>query len=1148
MLDRLFRTLYAISVCMLIVGGTVHAEDEVNIALELWGGTAEASSEYGPAYSAKNAIDGAWDSRTTDKWNSALNETPHWLRIDLGAVYPVHRIVIRHEGVYGDGEVFNTSDFRIQTADTPTGPWTDMVPPVTGNHDDVTTLSFDPRPLRHIRLFIEKGEQKANEYARIFEVEAYTLRSELTEPKVIFSSQDHFKRVNGNSYQIRGKILFYTPEEMGDDAVFKVVVNGDEVLTVPADDAWGEYGMWLPVPEGGGEAEAVISLLEDGSERVIKRVTYTGTEPGYFSDGRVHVISSSHQDIAWMDSPENCVIGRDAHVITPALERMRENPDFRFVMESTMNLMEYLERHPESREEIARYTREGRFEWGATYNQPYESMYNGEALIRQTYLGRKWLKRELPGADSRTAWSPDVPGRALQMPQILAKSGIPYLVMSRHEQGLFHWKSPDGSSVLAYSPGHYHASGEVFRDKISRADHTTITSQAKPFDEAVASLYPVLTENEQYYRSHSLRPELGIISSTDFSGPADYDDLFATWNTSVKNGIDNDPSQPFLMPTLEYATGASYLDAVSAGNPDIPEISGERPNVWLYIHGPTHHKALSAGREAWRLLPAAETFSTIGSILTGHFGYYPGDVLESAWIDAIYPDHGWGGYQGAVTDSLFRVRMEQGRDMACILLDDALEVIVDNIKVADDGLPIIVFNPLSWSRTMPVTFPVNVYGRDNTGFILRDHEGKDVDFQVLPVKDAAFNDGTVSVMFIADEVPSLGYRTYYLTDEDVPLPNTPAEKYETVIENRFYQIEFGPGGIRSLYDRELNREIFATHTLLGGEPFMMKSEGNGAGEFAEVQQPSTDVFEHLAEYEPNWLCIESGKIRNVYETSHKMTHATVRLRVSLYHTVKRLDFDVDLLGWDGTRSREFRLAFPLALDDAQVAYHVPMGVVEVGRDEIEGAAGERYVQPCAEVHPREVQDWFAANDDGMGVTISSSVAAFDWIDPLIPDADVTVLQPILLASRRSCHGEGNWYLQAGDHSYHFSLSSYDGNWRGGYRFGMESNLPLFPVTHPRSGMTGYLPEMKSFCSVSAENLIVSTVKKCETDDSVVIRCFDIEGRDTNAAVLWFTDVGELYRTSMIEEEPQSLPMGNKAINIHVGHHAIETFKLVTDIY
>ena len=89
-------------------------------------------------------------------------------------------------------------------------------------------------------------------------------------------------------------------------------------------------------------------------------------------------------------------------------------------------LKEYLERHPGRVEEIIKYTKEGRLEWGATYNQPYEGLYSGESLVRQLYFGRKWLKKILPGCDTHVAWNIDVPGRTLQMPQILHKSGVKF--------------------------------------------------------------------------------------------------------------------------------------------------------------------------------------------------------------------------------------------------------------------------------------------------------------------------------------------------------------------------------------------------------------------------------------------------------------------------------------------------------------------------------------------------------------------------------------------------------------------------------------------------------------------------------------------------------------------------------------------------
>jgi alpha-mannosidase len=170
----------------------------------------------------------------------------------------------------------------------------------------------------------------------------------------------------------------------------------------------------------------------------------------YFSQGIIHIIPSSHQDIAWMDSPVNCMNQRDTMMIAPAIKLMEKNPSYVFSVEQVLNLEEFLSLHPDKKPQLEQLTRQGKFEWGGTYIQPYENMYSGEALIRQTYFGRKYLHQIFPGCDTKIYWNPDVPSRSIQMAQILEKSGIDYVSMSRISEGFYNWQSPDGTSVLCY--------------------------------------------------------------------------------------------------------------------------------------------------------------------------------------------------------------------------------------------------------------------------------------------------------------------------------------------------------------------------------------------------------------------------------------------------------------------------------------------------------------------------------------------------------------------------------------------------------------------------------------------------------------------------------------------------------------------------
>jgi alpha-mannosidase len=845
--------------------------------------------------------------------------------------------------------------------------------------------------------------------------------------------------------------------------------------------------------------------------------------------GRLHIISSSHQDIAWMDSPEKCMVFRDANCITPALAMMAKDPGYSFTMENMLNLMEYLERHPEKAEEIAKLTREGRMEWGATYNQPYESLLSGEQLIRGAYFGRLWLKRTFPGADAKVYFNPDVPGRAAQMPQILAKAGIPYLVMSRYHEGFYRWASPDGSSVLAYSPGHYGNAAAYL--------NAAPAEGAKAVGEKVAKW-------KGYYASRGLPPEYPLLNSVDFSQPTDFGPLIRQWN-------DGPVSPGEARPVLRYSTARKFFEAFDVGPSKLETVAGERPGLWLYIHGPTHHWAITAAREAARLLPAAEAFSTVRSLLEASFANYPAQRLAAAWEAGIYPDHGWGGKEGQITDRLFRKKYEFARDEGRAVRDEALAAIAGRIVTKPgSGTPIAVFNALSWPATAPVTARVPV----GTGrFRVVDPEGRTCPSQRRPDPARGPDEG-LSIEFLAGDVPALGYKTFYLVEDNNAARETPLASLEpTDVENRYYRIRLAPGGIASLYDKELGREVLETGKFLGFEIFTMRSVGNGAGEFGRVQQPTMEGFDTVVRHRPAWRFVaeESGPVKTVFALEQPLADCTVRQRLILYGGIKRIDCEVSLDGFDGNPYREYRLAVPVAAPQGRVAYEIPLGVLEVGSSEAKGTGGPAYGnlvydEEMKDIRPREVQNFLYAGDDRFGLTLTTSVAVNDYKDPTDDPVAYPVIQPILLASRRSCHGEGNWYLQEGDHHYRFSMTTHAAGWRSGYRAGIAANDPLVAVVAPAPGPKADLPESKSFLPYAAPNVILSTMKRAETDEAIVLRVYDIEGKDALAGIELFLPVKSALRTNIIEEDGAPLKPVKGRLVLPVGHHAVETIRLVPD--
>ena len=77
------------------------------------------------------------------------------------------------------------------------------------------------------------------------------------------------------------------------------------------------------------------------------------------------IMSSSHQDFAWMDDPASCRDFRVHQNIAPALDLMKKDSRYCFVMENMQNLMEFMEDAPERMDEVVKYMKEGRLEFGA---------------------------------------------------------------------------------------------------------------------------------------------------------------------------------------------------------------------------------------------------------------------------------------------------------------------------------------------------------------------------------------------------------------------------------------------------------------------------------------------------------------------------------------------------------------------------------------------------------------------------------------------------------------------------------------------------------------------------------------------------------------------------------------------------------------
>jgi len=858
------------------------------------------------------------------------------------------------------------------------------------------------------------------------------------------------------------------------------------------------------------------------------RPEYYGAYEPFFDNkyekGLISMMNSSHQDIAWVDRPEVCIIMRDTLLLTPIIRDAFARQDYGFDIEDGLMLREYIGRHPDAKEKITELLNRKLLSVGATYNCPYEDMYGPEDLVRQLYLGKLWVKKNFGGYDSKVYWNVDVPGKTLQFPQLLKKAGVDYMVISRHARSMTHWASPDGSSVFTYSPGHY---GE------------DIIHLSKAMGEKVKYGAEQVVWWSRYFEGGETQTPL--LSSQDMLPAIDYTDYIEAWNNTESVRDVNSQEKEVFFPHMELMTVDEYMPLAEKHATSIDTIRGERPNVWLYIHGPAHHDALTASRKASKLLPAAEKFLTVANLLDEDKMPYPYEEIDLGWQAKIYPDHGWGGHDGDITDNLFKERLVESQVRGEKLLDKATGFIAQRVNTQEmKGIPVILFNSLSWERTDPVSVKLNFPRGKAQGLGVITSDKKEVPVQFAEV--TKHSDGSIKhaeLVFVAENIPSMGYSTYYVKPQMKSNAIQNASGFESTYENDFYKVTFAQGGIEQVYDKELGRNLFSTKQFKVGEIYTLQSEGNGAGEFGDVQQPFMKDFDQVSIHGASWEVVASGDVYTTYKLVQDIKHARVVQEVTLYHKLKRIRFENKLENWDGTMYREFRTAYPVAIKNSTVRHEVPFGTVEVGKDEIH-SAGERYTPLCKDVHPRAIMDWISAGDENMLITLSSSVAAADWINPT-KDGDADLLQHVLLASRRSCHWEGNEYSQAGNHSYSHVLTSSRAGAIDGSRISKQHNDPLKVVVNPEKSVKASLPEALEFFGIDRDNVIVTAVKKAEEGEGIVLRMYDSEGQGAEVEVESFFKLNNLKHTNLIEE------YGKPIEKIEISPFGIETYLVEAEL-
>ena len=743
----------------------------------------------------------------------------------------------------------------------------------------------------------------------------------------------------------------------------------------------------------------------------------------------------------------------------------------------------------------------------------------------------------------------------------------------------FYWLGPDGSRVLFwYGPGY----------------GISDTSFLSSYHTAYKILPEMLTEfEEKGYPFDAVRFRVQGAHRDNSPPSIKFSNVAKEWNSKW--------AYPKII-IATNSDFFEYIEEKSRGN--LPVYRGELPNTDYTIGAASTAYETGINRIAHDLLLSAEKFSTIAAVITDYpYPYevlteaYNHALLfdEHTW-GMMHPI-------GPAQDACWNEKALHAYKSASLAQDvllKSLNKIVDQINLPKDGYYIVVFNPLSWRRTdvvhaylrepdpcghpihplhevpeerknreePPILVQGTALGRNiiypplsliaEPFDLIDEATNQRVPYQLIEVSSprdptplAAYRYALAgidprnkkAIVFVAEDVPPLGYKIYrILPSEKKTAFSTSLIVTDESLENQFYKIVIDPktGTIKSIYDKELGRELVDKNAPHGFNQYIARSSCTGE--------------EHSAER----IIVRKGKegpvLASIIIEGEGVGCPQITQEITIYDKIKRIDIANRLLK-DSTPFLEIYFAYPFNVDNPKVKFEATGSVVTPLKDQFPGSCTDYYA----------VQHWVNVSGGDFSITFSSIEAHM---------VEIGGLWPGYVSQAHHCitpPGYGHEFLkpgdlkkgyiysyvmnnnfrtnfqptQVGDILFRYSITTHMGDWKEGKArdFGWGISNPLIPV-FIKGRKEGRLPKSKSFCSLDRTNVMLLTLKMAEDKEGIIIRLIETEGTDAAVTVtLPFVNIKKAYLTNLMEENKKLLSTQRNKVTVPIKAFGISTIRI-----
>lgn len=840
----------------------------------------------------------------------------------------------------------------------------------------------------------------------------------------------------------------------------------------------------------------------------------------------MHAVGNSHIDEAWLwPWVETVEVVRDT--FGTVLELQDEYPDLYYAQSAAQDFL-WLERYyPQEFLKIKDRVKKGTWEIvGGMWVEPDLNMPCGESLVRQLLTGKGYFNQKF-GVDVKIGWNPDSFGYSWQLAQIYKRSGIDYFVTQKISWNdttqfpykLFQWESPDGSRVLTYFPHGYGNNIDPVRCSQFLAEDVPLCSGFR--------------ENMLLYGmgDHGGGPTRQML------------DAAVRWQKS--------PNAAF--PNFKFSTAQEFFNDVDANLSSL-NLPVWKSELYLQFHRGTYTTQAESKRrmrESEVLMLNSEKFCSLAMI---HGRPYPQPKFEDCWRRVCFNQ-----FHDMMAGSGIHVNYVDEAESLEFLKDacepemwGSLRELAARANTQGSGLPVVVFNSLSWERTdvaeVEVQFP------DPVAKV----EVCDAAGHVMPSAEVSRNDATqtVKVRFLARAVPAIGYKVFHFVSTDQPRRVASTLKVSGLtMENEFILVEVDAktGCISRLVNKKDGRNILrpgGVGNLL--ETFVDKPKEYDAW---NIGWPYEQTKKELLEAQEVKL-VENTPVRAVVRVKKGFQNSSFVQDICVYPEIARADVHMHA-DWHEQHIM-LKVAFPLDIASLNATYEIPYGTIE--RPAIPHVAGKAPVPftEATEIGKRRqewdpllaqeaqfevcAQRWGDLSENGRGFSLlNNGKYGYDTVEK-------GTLRLTLLRSPRSplpSKDPTHPFADQGPHDFTYSMFPHTGDWKEASteREGYELNYPVLP--HSAEPREGSLPASYSYVQIEPANVILTAIKKAEDDNSLIFRLFEFEGKDSQVRLTLPGTATSAVETNLMEKEESqlSLASGGRQVGVTIGHYEIKSLKI-----